>query len=300
MILVSGARGRLARIVMEQLNEPVVGMDVREAPTDFPGEYFHLKRYAHRKTAEIFRQVKPRVLLHLGVRSASPRMEKRYTENVLGTQHLLRLCEKYGVERVVAISSFHVYGAHEHNPVGIREDAPLRAGASFPELIDLVELDHTVSNFVWRQDHVSAVLLRPVHIIGPRLRNRASKLLASPYVPRLIGFDPMLQFLHEEDAARAIVVALRSPRRGVYNVAGEGTIAYSHAIRNAGGRPLPLPHMVARPFVRGFGRVKLSIPHYLVDYFRYPTILSDQAFRRDFRWEPRISTVQALRSLRAV
>ena len=100
MILVSGARGRLARIVIEQLNEPVVGMDVRDAPPDFPGQFFRLKRYKHRKTAEVFRKVQPRVLLHLGVRSASPRMDQRYTENVLGTQHLLRLCQKFGVERV--------------------------------------------------------------------------------------------------------------------------------------------------------------------------------------------------------
>jgi UDP-glucose 4-epimerase len=300
MILVSGARGRLARIVIEHLNEPVVGIDVRDAPPDFPGDFFKVKRYDHRKTAEVFRKVKPRVLLHLGVRSASPRMDQRYTDNVLGTRHMLGLCQRFGVERVVSISSFHVYGAHEHNPIGIREDAPLRAGARFPELIDLVEVDHTVSNFVWRQEEVSTVLLRPVHIVGPRLRNRASKLLTSEYVPRLIGFDPMLQFLHEEDAARAIVVAMRSPRRGVYNLAGEGTVAYSHAIRNAGGRPLPLPHVVARPFVRGFGRIKLSFPHYLVDYFRYPTIIDDSAFRRDFRWEPTVSTVDALRSLRAV
>ena len=153
---------------------------------------------------------------------------------------------------------------------------------------------------LYKYKHFSTVLLRPVHIIGRRLRNRASKLLTSPYVPRLIGFDPMLQFLDEEDAAEAIVVAIRSPRRGVYNVAGEGTIAYSHAIEHAGGRPLPLPHLVARPFLRGFGRVKLSFPHYLVDFFRYPTIVSDDAFRGDFRWKPKVSTVDALRSLRVV
>ncbi|MFT4622527.1 MAG: UDP-glucose 4-epimerase [Myxococcota bacterium] len=297
-VLISGAAGRLASIVAQQLaGEDLVGLDVRALPEGrtFGGPFHRVKRYDHRKVAEVFRQHRPRALIHLGIRAATAAQRKgRFTQNVLGTRHLLQLCQRYDVERVVVLGTFHVYGAHEHNAVHIREDAPLKAGAIFPELIDTVELDHTVSNFVYRHRDVHTVLLRAVHIVGPRLQNLMSRLLRSSPTPRLLGFNPLMQFLFEDDAADAIVTALRGTHAGVYNVAGEGAVPYTHAIRLAGGRPLSVPHFLAYPLTRLLAGGRLMPPRHLIDYFRYATIIDDGAFRLDFDWTPRHNTVETL------
>lgn len=302
-VLITGAAGSLAALVTQRLEggEPLIGVDLRpmRAERPFPGEYVQLNRYSSRRMADVFRRHKPRLVIHLGVRAGFQRsMQDRYTNNVLGTRHLLQLCERYPVQRVVALSTYHVYGAHQHNAVGIREDAPLRASQIFPELADAVELDHTLTTFMWRQRQVSTIVLRPCNVVGPTLNNQITRLLRSQRSPRLLGFDPMLQFMHEDDAARAIALACQSNRWGVYNVAGEGTIPYEEAIRRAGGRPVPIPSLPAYIAVSLLWRLRLIFPQHLMDYFRYPTVIDDSAFRKELGFEPLHNTLDTLASLR--
>ena len=113
-----------------------------------------------------------------------------------------------------------------------------------------------------------------------------------------MGFDPIMQFIHEDDMARIIEMSVQSDHYGIYNLTGEGVVPYTAAIEIAGGTPVPVPHFVAYPFVNVLDRLGLNFPMHLLDYFKYPTILSDEAFRRDFDWSPSVETVEALRSVR--
>lgn len=305
-VLLTGAAGSLAREVAKDLatrGHEIVGLDLRpRRHPDHPSLYERVKRYDHRRVDEVFRTHTPDALVHLGVRAGGfqAQSRQRYTQNVLGTRHLLRLARQHAVRRVVALSTYHVYGAHPHNPTFIQEDSPLRAVQTFPELVDTVELDHTVTTFLWRRREVSTVLLRPVNLVGPGLRNQVSTLLRARRCPRLLGFNPMLQFLHASDMVVAIRLAFESEQTGVFNVAGEGAIPWTRAIRAAGSRPLALPHGVAYPAVRVLSRWNVAFPEHLMDFFRYPVIVSDEAFREATGYTPRVNVVEALRSVHDV
>lgn len=305
-VLITGVSGALAGIVTQRLLEDdheVVGLDVRPLPMGraFGGEFYRVRRYTQRRVAEVFRRHKPRILIHLGrIRGTAVRsMNQRYNQNVLGTRHLLSLAAKHGVSRVVVLSTYHVYGAHQHNHLMIREDAPLRASQIFPELTDAVELDHATTTFLWRHRSVGTVLLRPCNVIGPNLNNLMSRLLRSRSCPSLLGYDPIMQFVHQDDMARAIVIAAtaKAPNFGVFNVAGEGVASYSHAVRLAGGRTVPVPHVLAYPIVGALARWRLIFPQHLMDYFRYPCVIDDSEFRKAYGFEPERTTVQALESV---
>jgi len=302
-LLMTGASGGLAKILSRTLAEEynLVGVDPRplQHQWKFPGEFFQVD-YGHRRMAEIFRQNRFDALLHLGRIRVTTRtsMGFRFQLNVLGTQNLLALARKHGVRALVTLSTYHVYGAQESNHFHITEDEPLRAAQTFPELADAVEMDHAATTFLWKHSDIRSVVLRPVNIIGPRIRNTISQLLRRPYTPVLLGYDPLFQFIHERDMARAIISALRSERSGVYNVGGEGVVPYSSAVRLAGSQPVPIPTPVAYPFIRTLNRFGVPFPVHMVDFFRYPTVLSDDAFRKDFKFVPRFSTVEALKSLR--
>ncbi len=303
-ILVTGASGQFARLVVDLLAEQheLIGADVRPQPRGrkFPGDFTQL-RYTQRRMADLFRKAKPDVLLHLGrIRSTSIDFDKRFDQNVLGTRNLLELSLKHGVRRVVVLSTYHVYGAHQHNHVHIGEDAPLRASQTFPELADAVELDHSATTFLWRYRDVETVVLRPANVVGPDLKNMMSRLLRNPRVPMLLGYDPMMQFLHEEDAASAVQLAVEGSQWGVFNIAGEGAIPYSEAIRLAGASALPIPHFVAYPIVGLLDRWGLHFPRHLVDYFRFPTVIDDRLFREAFAYQPQYSIVETIRSLQDV
>lgn len=304
-ILVTGAAGPLARIVCERLQRPgveLVGADVRPMPegVEFPGAFYQAL-YTQRKIDDVFRRHRPKALVHLGrIRgSEAGSFSHRYTQNVLGTQHILNdLCLSHGVERVVVLSTFHVYGAHQHNHILIREDEPLRATQTFPELADAVELDHAATTFLWRYRRVNTVVLRPANIVGPRLNNMISRLLRGDAAPVLMGYDPMIQFIHEQDCATAIERAIKGDTWGVFNVAGEGVVPWSVAVRLAGARPVPIPHVIAYSLVGLLARWRRSFPKHLIDYYRYPVVISDEAFRQ-LGYKPAFSTVATLQAVGA-
>ncbi len=305
-ILVTGAAGGLAGVVVQRLasDYDLVGVDPRAprpgAP-EFPGE-FHQVDYRQRRMADVFRTHQFHALLHLGRVPVTARARKslRYNLNVLGTRSLLDLALKFGVRNVVVFSTYHVYGAHQHNHLQITEADPLRASQIFAELSDAVELDNVSTMFLLRnRDQVRTVILRPVNVVGPLIQNQISQLLRGHYCPVLLGYDPMQQFVHESDVAEAMILALGSDRAGIYNVAGEGVIPWSHAVRVAGAVPVPVPHVLAYPAFAAASQMGLyRFPKHLIDYFRYPTIISDKAFREELGYSPRVSTVDALRSIR--
>jgi UDP-glucose 4-epimerase len=303
-VLVTGAAGGLAQTLATRQQERFdwIGVDTRplRAEQSFPGK-FVVTPYTHRRVEDLFKTNTVETLVHLGRMPPTTGASRfdRYNTNVLGTRNLLQLAARYGVKRVIVFSTFHVYGAHSHNHLHITEDEPLRATQIFPELSDAVELDQFAQTFSLQNPSVHTLILRPANVIGPQIHNTITRLLKSKACPKLLGYDPMLQFIHEKDVAQALDLTLDANRSGVYNVAGEGIIPYSRSIEEAGSTVIPVLHWLAYPLVRVvFSRDEF--PKHLLDYFRYPVIISDKAFRADFGYDPIVDTVDALKDLRRI
>jgi UDP-glucose 4-epimerase len=70
-------------------------------------------------------------------------------------------------------------------------------------------------------------------------------------VPEILGFDPRLQFIHEDDVVDALMYAINNDIPGVYNVGADGVLPWSEVCAILGKRRLPLPfaftNMAAEP-----------------------------------------------------
>jgi UDP-glucose 4-epimerase len=302
-ILITGASGALARLVGGALSPKydLVGVDPRMPPSaqHFPGKLV-VADYHSRKLDDVFREHHFDAVLHLGRIRESQKYspQYRFQMNVVGTGKLLELCKSTGVKHLIVLSTYHVYGAHKLNPLQLIEESPLRASQSFPELADAVELDHAATTFMWKDREVTTTILRPVNVVGKHVRNTICSLLRSGLCPKILGFDPLMQFMDEKDLARALILALEKPTSGIFNVAGEGVIALSHAIRHAQAVAVPIPPFISAGFVRALSQIgSIGFPPYLIDYFKYPVIVNDDAFRLAFGFKPKVKTVQSLRNL---
>lgn len=302
-ILITGASGGLARIISEKLKEEheLVGMDWRSERENskFPGEFFQVD-YQSRKVADLFRRFSFDAFIHLGriPMEANFRKNARFHANVLGTKNLLDLCTKNKVKTVIVMSTFHIYGAHQHNHLYITEEDPLLASHTFPEIADAVELDNMSVAFSLKHRNIRTIILRPVNVIGNKIHNQISEYLRAKLCPVVMGYDPMHQFVHESDLAKAVQLSLNGNRSGIYNVAGEGVIPITTAIECAGSDVVPIPEFLKTPTLASLKLFGYKFPHHLIEYFKFPVVLSDKAFRRDFKYEPSVNTVDALKSIR--
>ncbi|MCM0611844.1 SDR family oxidoreductase [Marinobacter sediminum] len=301
-ILVTGAAGALAKRVINQLRDhcDLVAVDFREQVylgDDIPSYCIDFNK---RVFEDLFRRYKFDGVIHLGrIQSSQLTRMRRYNANVLGTQKLLDLSHKYGIKRVVVLSTFHVYGAVAYNPALIDESAPLKSAGLSADLVDSVELENLANIYLWRYPQLNITILRPCNIVGPGVRNTISSLLASGRAPVLAGFSPMMQFIHIDDMADAIVLAYRKPARGVFNVAPQDWIAYQHALKLCGCKRIQIPSVppiVPRLILRTLNL--RSFPSYLMAFFKYPVVIDGRAFAREFEFQPKRSLKEIFRFYR--
>jgi UDP-glucose 4-epimerase len=110
----------------------------------------------------------------------------------------------------------------------------------------------------------------------------------------------MMQFIHEEDLARAILLAVERKLRGVFNVAGSGAVPLHVAIQEVGARQVPLPEIVIRPLVRRLFRLGLyPLPSGAIDFIKYPCTVNDRRFVAATGFRPRWSLPDIFARFRA-
>jgi UDP-glucose 4-epimerase len=299
--LVTGIAGGLARLTGAELakqGHKVVGVDYRPLPRplDYDAEVYQAN-YNKTRIEDVFRRHRPQLLLHLGrVGNLKERMGKRFDLNVIGSGKIMELALKYEVKRMVVLSTFHIYGAHPQNHTPIYEDEPLRAGPAFPQIADAIQLDNMASQWVWRHPEVKTVVLRPCNVVGPSIHNAISRFLRQQFVPVMMGFDPMTQFIHERDMVSAILAAGLGEAVGVFNVAGRSAIPLREALNLTKARQIPMPTTIAFAYLELARLVSNNLPPYLVNFFKYPCVIADDKFREAFGWQPWVGEVETIRS----
>jgi UDP-glucose 4-epimerase len=303
-VLITGISGAVGRLVTRRLlgHQEVIGVDRAGWPGHPADVEMHLLDLRKRKFEDIFRTVRPDTIVHSAfVRHFKGDPGSRHEVNVLGTRRLLEFAAEYGVKRVIVMSSAYVYGALPDNPVFLDEECPLNVSRTYPEIRDLAEVDHLVMTFLWRHPEIATSLLRPVGILGPGSRTAISRLLRQRVVPMIMGFDPMMQVMHEEDAADAIVLAMEKGTHGVFNVTGPGQVPLSVAIRETGGTAVPVLETVARVLFAQLFRLGLyHTPPAAIDFLKYTCMLDGRRFRAVTGFEPRHSLREAFRSLQRI
>ncbi|PID37978.1 MAG: NAD-dependent epimerase [Proteobacteria bacterium] len=292
-IILTGISSRLGLLIAQQLHRlgryRIIGIDRRPVPA-LPKDIEHLPVDIRSKRArDVFRH-DAAALVHAGMLELA-RSPARRSWNVLGTSRLLEYCEAYGVPKVVILSSAEVYGARPDNHQFLREDAPLLGASDDPELHELVTADMQATSYFWRSRdaNVETVVLRPVHILG-QVDSRASLYLRRKRVPLLLGYDPMVQVIHEADVVEAVALALQPGVHGVFNVAGPGELPL-HALLEELGKPMiKVPYTAMRVALNALGRLgatRFSPPE--LAHLRFVAMVDGRRAQQQLGFRPRHS-----------
>ena len=239
---------------------------------------------AARSCKDVFRGGDIEAVVHLGVMH-DPRASSadHHSWNVEGFGKLLEYVAQFDVPKLVVLSSANVYGPQPHNPQFLTEEAPLLGGAHFSEIRDLVEVDMLAQSFFWK--HPGRADGDPAAGAHPRARAQRARRTSCGCraCPTLLGYDPMVQVIHEarrgrRDRARALAPGVR----GIFNLAGPEPLPLSRILRILGRPTLPVPYSArqAASLNRLWSLHLTSFPAPELDHIRYVCMVDDRARAR--------------------
>ncbi len=277
----------------------VVGLDV-ELPRRLEGKLrFHrvdlTEPTADSLVAEILEKEGCEALIHAGFFS-HPHQDPDYAHEleVIGSLHVMNAAAAAGVRKLVVMSSAQVYGAHPDNPNFLREDRPLRGHSGSQAVRDRAEMESLLRVFATRHPKMTVTSLRPCWTLGAESDTGISRYFERSRVRTLLGYDPLLQILHEQDLLRAVELVLEHDAPGPFNLAGDGVLPLSTLLRLAGKSSLPLPHPVLfrleyLNFLRGSG----DSPAGFYDYLRFLWVVDTTRAREVLGFTPQYTTKEA-------
>jgi len=302
-VLLTGISGSLGQRIAHHLHKDVkvLGVDLRPFPRKPKDVELHALDLRRKSAYELLKKKKPDTILHVGViRNPAKHVGNgsAYYFNLEITNQLLRLAEELQVRKFIFLSTANLYGPSPLTQGFLSEDAPLHGADRSPEMRDLVALDMMIQSFFWKQPQIETVILRPVHIIGRHLNNAPSRYLQLQVMPSLMGYDPMIQLIDEDDLTRSIGLALASNTKGVFNITGSGQAPLSRIASSCNQTLLPLPETLFRPAMKMAFRYKMStfIPGEL-DHLKYTCLVDGARAKKELGYEAKVPLKKSLKNL---
>ena len=300
VVLVTGVSGfwggQVATRLLARPELHVVGLDDEPPEQDIKGLDFIQADIRNPLVTELLKAEAVDIVCHAAFADSARPSETAFDLNVMGSTQLLAACAAAGVRKVVLKSSTMVYGAQATNSAFLREDHALRGSHGYGYVRDLVELEAFCNGFRGQNPDLLLTVLRFAHIVGPKCDTPMTRFLREEESLVLVGFDPMMQVIHEDDATAALEFAVLHDSPGVFNVAADGVMPLWRLMGLASKVALPIFHPLAYLSVSLFGPRHAPID---IDYLRYPCVADLHKMRHELEFVPQYTAEEALREFAA-
>jgi UDP-glucose 4-epimerase len=303
VVLVTGAARHLGGLMVRSLVrdpgvERVIGVDVVPPARPLLGAEFVRADIRNPVIGKVLRSSDVDTVVHMGVIATPVQAGGRTAMkeiNVIGTMQLLAACQKTpSVDRLIVKSTSSVYGAGPRDPALFREDTSPQHPPASGWAKDSVEVEGYVRGFARRRPDVSVSILRLANVIGPSVETAMTAYFSMPVVPTVLGYDARLQFVHEDDAISALHRAVNTGTAGVFNIAGDGILVLSQAVRRSGRPTVSVPSGLIGVVGRGLSPTRLvDFSREQVRFLTFGRVIDTSRARRDLGFEARRTSATA-------
>jgi UDP-glucose 4-epimerase len=276
----------LRRLAAARGHDQVVALDVAAPPAALEGVRHRLVDLtlpaADQRLLEAFEEEAVETVVHAAF-FTDPRRDTAYSHELesIGTLNLVAAAAAAGVRHVLMRSFTAVYGAHGQNPNFLTEEHPLRADPRLSWARDKVEAEQHALSYAKRYPELTVTVLRFAPLFGAGVNAFYTRLFSHRVVTTLMGYDPLLQFLHPEDALDCIDKALAAVRGGPFNVVPPDTLTLHTALHLADKLVVPVPHPLAYAMADlGWSSGVGEAPSGFIDYVRYLCVADGQKAER--------------------
>jgi UDP-glucose 4-epimerase len=278
---------------LEQMDgvETVVGLDSNEPLLPLERTEFVRADSNYSILDRIVRATKVDTILHTHLVVDSTEISGRalHEINVIGTMNLLAAAGAAGspVRKVIVKSSTLMYGANYRDPYFFRETQPRTRPPRTRVERSLLDAAAFVRDFAIDNPHMTVTKLRFSNVLGDDINTTFSNALRLPYIPEIFGFDPRLQFTHEDDVTGALLHATLHDVPGIYNIAGDGAMPWSEVCTIVGKRRIPLPPLLTAWAAEPLRMLRIvDLPPEVLSLLRYGRGVDNSPFKRaGFRYQ---------------
>ncbi len=267
----------------------VLGVDSKAMTRPFPGVEFIHADIRNPLFPELLKAERVSVIFHSAFRWRVRRSETIFESNVMGAMKLMGAAALAKVKKVVVPSSTFVYGASASNPYFMTENTEFQGRSNYAYVRELRDVETFLSGFRRQHHEMTITVLRYANILGREYASPLARYLSLPVIPTLMGYDPLLQVLHFDDAVAAAIEALNKKHPGVYNVAASPPLPLMKIIRLAGVHSVPILHPFAY-FGQNLGSMVIRKSADLLpihwDYLRYPWTVSTEKIEQEWGFSP--------------
>ena len=277
--------GRLAQ-ALEGFDEveTIIGVDSVEPTRELERTEFVKASNRHSLLGRIVRAAEIDTVIdtRLTVNSVVSSPREAHENNVIATMNILTACSGSDspVRQFIFKSSAYYYGSEQDDPAFFRENMLRPHPPRTPLERDIVEAETAVAEFAEKRSEVEVSILRCANVLGPDVDTAFTRMFNLPVVPMVLGFDPRLQFVHEDDVVHALEHCVFNSTPGVFNVAADGVLALSEAASALGKRVAPIlppwgTGLVAGP-LRSLG---FKVPSEMLNLLRFGRGLDNRRFK---------------------
>jgi len=289
-VLITGVSGYIGGKLASALEkndqvECLAGLDVREPKTPFKRLLF-LKQDIRQPFDHILEEHQIDTVVHTAWVVEQMRNTAEAEDiNKSGTLNVLYCCVKTNVSRILYTSSTTAYGFHPDNPIPLTEESPLRGNEDFTYGKNKREIEDVFEEFIREHPEINVTVLRPCFVVGPGFDNGMSRYLTQGKIPLPSQTAPM-QFVHEDDLLRAILHCLEKSVKGVFNIAGHGTMTFEEMADVQGHKTVNLPDFLLNGLTTLLYALRLKdTKKSSLNMARYPWIASPEKFIKQTGFE---------------
>lgn len=251
---------------------------------------------ADSELVEIIRKENIKTVVHAAFPITPPKnMEFAHELISIGTMYLLNACTAANVSRFVLVSTADVYGAFPDNPNFLSEDQPPRGNRLSQFLSDKIDAENQALRAHQSLPDMNVIILRLATILGPTVQTYKTRYLRREIVPTILGYDPLVQFIQEEDVVTACRLAIESASTGIYNIAAPGVMPLSQVIRICGKTNVPLPKVALKTMAQTLWYLDFApAPASHLNFIQYLWLVDPEKAYKELHFKPRFSTKEAL------
>jgi UDP-glucose 4-epimerase len=214
---------------------------------------------------------------------------------ISGSLALLRAAKRNKIRKTILASTTDVYGAQATNPNYLPEEAPLKGGKQSYYLNARIEVEDMFSKYERTVANSIVTILRACTILGSSISNFKTNFLQQPVVTTVLGFDPLIQFVHESDLLRAFLMVIERDASGIFNIVGDGVMPLSRAIRMAKRSTVPVPEPLLHVFADMAWNLDMGYaPSKHVAFLKYPCVADGEKARQELGFVPVYTSQEAL------